>query len=273
MVAQDVSGRGVRTRNLDGWQRGLVEATDLTDRLPSGKARVGALVVKAVGCALRAYMDGPNGPDPGGNAYPGVELLAKHLDANPRTVQRALDRLIATGWLVQTQRGHIGQRATFAAALPAERAEPDYRGGSLTTERAERDAEEREPGSAPTSAVPPQSPSPVGAVLERAAELSKQRGAPLVQQQRTALAAAVSDLLDGGADAERLACVIAETHHRTPQNIANRYAAAAPVVTAPSPYRPLELDRVDATDVAEPGPQLAAARARLRAQAPAEVAR
>jgi hypothetical protein len=107
-----------RCRDLDAWHRAVLEAPDLSVRRGDGRDLVPSTVVKLVAFALRAYMDGP-GRDAGANARPGHDRLAAKLGLSAGPVRHAFRALLEHGYLIRTTRGHTGQNATYAAALPA----------------------------------------------------------------------------------------------------------------------------------------------------------
>jgi hypothetical protein len=113
-----------RCRDLDAWHREVLRAADLSIRRGDGRALVSTSTVKLVGFALRAYMDGP-ARDAGANARPGHDRLAQELGITEGSVRHACRALVEHGYLIQTARGHTGQAATYAAALPTKSRCPD----------------------------------------------------------------------------------------------------------------------------------------------------
>lgn len=129
-------------RDLDVWQRALMDAPGLAATAPDPKRTSGertivsAANVKAVGAAMRTYMDGPSRKAPGSNARPGWEAIAERLELSRRQVLGALARLVDTGYLHQDKRGHTGQRAEFSAALPGDVARSLIASSKLADHRA-----------------------------------------------------------------------------------------------------------------------------------------
>jgi hypothetical protein len=73
--------------------------------------------VKAVGAWLCLYyMDWNDG----GSMYPGNPRLARELNKSVSTIYRALKRLQADGWLIQSRRGHSGSASVFRATFPSQ---------------------------------------------------------------------------------------------------------------------------------------------------------
>lgn len=113
----------------------------------AGRAAVSVTVIKAVALALSTYMDGPRAADPGGNARPGRDRLAGQLGVGPTAIDQALSALVGAGWLERTARGHTGQTATYAAALPTKSVGQDEPNSDRRDEHTEPRATVREPKS------------------------------------------------------------------------------------------------------------------------------
>lgn len=128
---QPVVGDGPRRcPNRHEWHRAMMSADDLALRRADGRARVSTERVKVVLSRLYAFMDGPDGRDPGGNAHPGPELLARETGLSVSVVKAALRAGVDHGWIVQTDAGGgRGRAATYAASMPVdnpERGGPDH---------------------------------------------------------------------------------------------------------------------------------------------------
>lgn len=123
-AATDLAAASVRCQDLDAWHRSVAEATDLSlvrrDRDGHARTEVRSVLVKAGLWYLRAFMDGPSRAEPGANARPGLERMARELGISRRQALAVLRAGVAHGYLVQTARGHTESTATYAAALPVD---------------------------------------------------------------------------------------------------------------------------------------------------------
>lgn len=174
-------------RDRDAWKAHALAADDLGQ-----PRRVSPRTVRDVIDELHRHM----GAD--GYARPGSAVIADHLELSRPTVELALSRLVALGWLIRTvAAGGRGRRAVYLAATPLAPCEPDddatcpqcvamrNTNSPEVLRRATQPGDERcdaqhkparTPGVKTLTPPPPQSPPPAGDQLTLPTQLTAVNG-------------------------------------------------------------------------------------------------
>lgn len=101
----------------------------------AGKTDVSHTNVVLVGFVLARHCDGPKRADPGGNIRPGFARLRAVTGLGESALQKAINVLLRTGWLVQLRGGGKERAAVYALTRPSA-APQSVSGHSLNDDRA-----------------------------------------------------------------------------------------------------------------------------------------